>query len=158
MSQHPRPRIEQTAKGIPVLALALGYAGLAPFVAGAAEVWLLPGVMTDFIEEALLAYAAVILTFMGAIHWGLAIRSHRDIVNLQLGLSVIPALMGWVALMLPAVAAYPILILSYLVLYLFDAQAVKLNLAPDWYPKLRLPLTTGAVLSRAAAYANALVR
>jgi len=158
MSEHPRPHIEQTAQGIPVLALALGYAGLAPFVAGAAEMWLLPGVMTDFIEAALLAYAAVILTFMGAIHWGLAMRSHRDIVNLQLGLSVIPAMLGWVALMLPAVAAYPILILSFLVLYLFDSQAVKLNLAPDWYPKLRLPLTTGAVLSLAAAYANALVR
>ncbi len=158
MSEQPLPHIEQTAQSMPVLALGLGYAGLVPFIGGAAELWLLPGVMTDFIEAALLAYAAVILSFMGAIHWGLAMRSHRDIVNLQLGLSVIPALLGWLALMLPAVAAYPILILSFLVLYVFDLEAVKLNMAPDWYPKLRLPLTTGAVLSLAAAYANALVR
>ncbi len=158
MSEHPRPHVEQTAAGIPVLAQWLGYAGLLPFVVGAVELWLLPGFITDFIETALLAYAAVILSLMGAIHWGLAMRSHRDIINLQLGLSVIPALLGWVALLIPAVAAYPILMLSFIVLNLFDLQAVKLNMAPSWYPKFRLPLTIGVVLSLVAAYANVFVR
>ncbi len=158
MSEHPRPQVEQTAMGIPVLALALGYAGLLPFVAGAVELWVMPGIMTEFVESALLAYAAVILSFMGAIHWGLAMRSHRDIVNLQLGLSVIPGLIGWMALMLPALAAYPALILAFVALYFFDLQAVRLSMAPHWYPTLRLPLTIGVVLSLLAAYANALVR
>ena len=158
MSEHPRPKVEQTAAGIPVLAVALGYAGLLPFFAGAAELWLLPGVMTSFVESALLAYAAVILSFMGAVHWGLAMRSHRDIVNLQLGLSVIPALVGWMALMLPAVVAYPSLILAFVVLYVLDLQAVKLNMAPRWYPSLRLPLTAGVVVSLIAGYVNALTR
>ncbi len=156
MSEHPRPQVEQTATGIPVLALVLGYAGLVPFLAGAVELWLLPGFMTDFVEAALLAYAAGILSFMGAIHWGLAMRSHRDIVNLQLGLSVVPALLGWLALMLPVTLAYPLLIVAFLALYFFDLQAVRLSMAPLWYPTLRLPLTVGAVLSLVAAYANLL--
>ncbi len=158
MSEHPRPHVEQTAAGIPVLAQWLGYAGLLPFVVGAVELWLLPGLIIEFIENALIAYAAVILSFMGAIHWGLAMRSHRDIVNLQLGLSVIPALLGWVALLLPAIAAYPILLLAFVVLYLFDLEAVKLNMAPSWYPRFRLPLTIGVVLSLVAAYANVFAR
>jgi hypothetical protein len=153
-----KPKVEETAKGVPVLAQWLGYAGLAPFVAGALELWLLPGVLVDFIERALLTYAAVILSFMGAVHWGLAMRSHRDVINLQLGLSVIPALLAWVALMLPAVAAYPVFILCFIALYVFDLQAVKAHMVPGWYPTLRLPLTIGVVLSLAVAYAYALMR
>ena len=60
---------------LPRLAAQLGYAGLIPFVAGAAITWL-PGPMPFSIEHwPLLAYGAVILTFMGAIHWGLAMHT-----------------------------------------------------------------------------------
>lgn len=158
MIDQPPPRVEQTAKGTPVLAQWLGYAGLVPFIAGAIELWVLPESMIPFIEKALLTYSAVILSFMGAVHWGLAMRSHRDIVNMQLGLSVIPALLAWVALLLPPVIAYPIFILSFIVLFFFDLQAVKAHMAPGWYPSLRLPLTIGVVLSLVVAYANLLVR
>lgn len=158
MIEDLRPQVEATAKGVPVLAQWLGYAGLVPFVAGALELWLLPDILVEFIEQALLAYAAVTLSFMGAVHWGLAMRSHRDVINLQLGLSVIPALLGWVALMLPPAVAYPVFMLSFVMLYVFDLQAVKAHMAPAWYPTLRLPLTVGAVLSLAAAYTNVLLR
>ena len=60
--------------------------------------------------------------------------------------------------MLPAEFAYPVFILAYVVLYLLDLQVVRLNMAPRWYPTLRLPLTVGVVLSLVVAYANALTR
>jgi hypothetical protein len=147
---------ELTSRGTPVLAQWLGFAGLLPFVAGVLELWLIPAPWLEFVERALLAYAAVILSFMGAVHWGLSMCSHRDIANLQLGLSVIPALLGWVALLLPPPYAYPLLMLAFIGLYLADLQAVKAQLAPLWYPSLRLPLTAVVVLCLLAAYAKTL--
>lgn len=154
----PVPPVEQSRSGAPLLAQWLGYAGLVPFIAGALELWLLPGVMVAFIERALLTYAAVILSFMGAVHWGLAMRSSSDLTNLQLGLSVVPALVGWVILMLPPLFAYPAFILSFLGLLVADLQAVRTRLAPRWYAGLRLHLTIGVVLALGAAYAQTFVR
>ena len=89
----------------PRLALGLGLAGLIPFVTGALGLWLTPEAWRDRVLEELLAYAAIILAFMGAIHWGLAMRAEEnsDKAPVQLGLSVIPPLLGWVALALPNV-------------------------------------------------------
>ncbi|QKE65699.1 DUF3429 domain-containing protein [Aquipseudomonas campi] len=95
--------------------------------------------------EALLDYAAVILAFMGAIHWGLAMRAEQQetAARLQLGLSVIPPLLGWLAIAgnLPYGLALPLLLLCFGALYLADLRAVSLGLAPRWYPALRWPLT-----------------
>ena len=84
----------------PQLALLLGYAGLVPFVSGALGIWVTPEGWRPFVLEALLDYAAVILAFMGAIHWGLAIRGEDagEHAQVQLGLSVIPPLLGWLAI------------------------------------------------------------
>jgi hypothetical protein len=51
-------------------AWALGIAGLLPFVASAAGLWLLAPDWASFAALALLTYAAVIVSFLGGIHWG----------------------------------------------------------------------------------------
>lgn len=81
----------------PKLALLLGYAGLVPFVSGALGIWVVPEGWRPLVLAALLDYAAVILAFMGAIHWGLAMRAQEagEAAQLQLGLSVVPPLLGW---------------------------------------------------------------
>lgn len=77
----------------------LGVAGLLPFIAGAAAVWLL-GPQDRLPAVALLAYAALIASFLGGIHWGLAMRdSSADAAQLLWGVS--PSLLGWLALVLP---------------------------------------------------------
>jgi len=67
------------AKKPPQLALLLGYAGLVPFVSGALGIWGIPIGWRPFVLDALLDYAAVILAFMGAIHWGLPCVARRAI-------------------------------------------------------------------------------
>ena len=57
------------------LAWALGVAGLLPFAVGAAGLWLLPPQWAGLAAAALLAYAAVIVSFLGGIHWGLAMAT-----------------------------------------------------------------------------------
>lgn len=99
----------------PKLAVLLGYAGLVPFVGGALGIWVIPLGWRPFVLDALLDFAAVILAFMGAIHWGLAMRAEEtdEKAKLQLGLSVIPPLLGWAALAggLPIGLSLPIFLL-----------------------------------------------
>lgn len=144
----------------PQLALLLGYAGLLPFIFGALGIWLVPLGWRAFMLEALLDYAAVILAFMGAIHWGLAMRAEASDsqAQLQLGLSVIPPLLGWVAIAsgLAISLVLPIFLLAFSGLYLADLHAVRVGLAPKWYPALRTPLTLVVCLCLLLAWASVL--
>lgn len=145
----------------PQLAVLLGYAGLIPFVSGALGIWVIPLGWRPFVLAALLDFAAVILAFMGAIHWGLAMRAQETDARaqVQLGLSVIPPLLGWLAVAsgMPMGMALPICLLAFVGLYLADLRAVKLGLAPRWYPRLRTPLTLIVTLSLLMAWASVLV-
>lgn len=145
----------------PRLAILLGYAGLIPFISGAIGIWITPPAWRTDVLTALLHYAAVILAFMGAIHWGLAMARERqdDAAHRQLGLSVLPALLGWLAISsgLPALLALPLLISGFIGLYLADVHAVKLELAPRWYTALRKPLTAVVLISLLAAWVGVLV-
>ena len=146
----------------PKLALLLGYAGLVPFVSGALGIWITPEGWRVVVLEALLDYAAVILAFMGAIHWGLAMRAENagEPAQIQLGLSVIPPLLGWLAISggMPTSFALPLCLLAFGGLYAADLRAVKLGLAPHWYPSLRRPLTIIVCLSLLVAWASVLLR
>lgn len=145
----------------PRLAILLGYAGLIPFISGAIGIWITPPAWRTDVLTALLHYAAVILAFMGAIHWGLAMARERqdDASHRQLGLSVLPALLGWLAISsgLPALLALALLISGFIGLYMADVHAVKLELAPRWYTALRKPLTTVVLISLLAAWVGVLV-
>ena len=145
----------------PRLAILLGYAGLIPFISGAIGIWITPPAWRTDVLTALLHYAAVILAFMGAIHWGLAMARERqdDAAHRQLGLSVLPALLGWLAISsgLPALLALALLISGFIGLYLADVHAVKLELAPRWYTALRKPLTAVVLISLLASWVGVLV-
>ena len=145
----------------PKLAVLLGYAGLVPFVGGALGIWVIPLGWRPFVLDALLDFAAVILAFMGAIHWGLAMRAEEtdEKAKLQLGLSVIAPLLGWAALAggLPIGLSLPIFLFAFIGLYLADMHAVRVGLAPQWYPALRTPLTLVVCLSLLVAWASVLI-
>lgn len=149
------------AKKPPQLAILLGYAGVVPFISGALGIWVIPLGWRPFVLAALLDYAAVILAFMGAIHWGLAMRAEEtdERAQVQLGLSVIPPLLGWLAIAsgVPMGLSLPILLLAFIALYFADLRAVKLSLAPHWYPSLRTPLTIIVTLCLLLAWTSVLV-
>lgn len=146
----------------PKLASLLGYAGLVPFVTGGLGIWVTPEGWRVVVLAALLDYAAVILAFMGAIHWGLAMRAENASgpAQIQLGLSVVPPLLGWLAISsgMPTILALPLCLLAFGGLYVADLRAVKLGLAPQWYPSLRRPLTIIVCLSLLLAWASVLLR
>ena len=93
---------EATPGPLPPGLVALGYAGVLPFVACVLAVALLEGEGRAFAVRALVAYGAVILSFLGAVHWGLLLRQPGAAARVRLAIGgVLPSLAGWVALLLP---------------------------------------------------------
>ena len=132
----------------PVFATVLGYAGLIPFIAGAAALFSEDPSISGPALYSLTVYAAVILSFMGAVHWGLAMQHHADSGHWQLGLSVVPALVAWLSLSLQAPRESLItLAIAFSVLLLGDLWALSKHLVPSWYRGLRIPLTIVVVIS-----------
>lgn len=132
---------------VPPSALALGAAGLAPFLAlSVTAVWS-PPYYGAFLIELLRAYAVVILVFVGAVHWGLAIRDSGVVSTGQLAWSVVPALVGWIVLFLPMLAALWLLAAGFVTAAAVDYTATRRGLTPLWYMRLRVPLTAVVVLS-----------
>lgn len=80
----------------------LGYGGLVPFVGLALGAWWLPLAQQAMAASALLAYSATILSFLGAIHWGLTMRDVSGPGTGMLLWGVTPSLMAWVGLLVPA--------------------------------------------------------
>lgn len=130
-------------RNTPVAARWLGFLGLIPF--GATVVaGLIPALpLHSLAPQALLAYGAVILSFLGGIRWGLAIVKvgHADLFS-PLFISVLPSLLGWIALLMSASTGLLLLALGFSALLLAD---LRLPTAPPWYGALRLPLSVGAI-------------
>lgn len=142
----------RTLRKGPAAALVLGFAGLSPFVATAIALFITAPQGHDFLRHVLLAYGAAILSFLGGVRWGLAMaKSDREHLWMPLALSVVPSLIGWVALLLPIVAGLSLLALCFVLLLLSD---IRLPQAPDWYRALRVPLSIGAVASLIAGAAS----
>lgn len=147
-----------TTPSVPVVPKYLGYAGLIPFLGLSAGLWFIPRQYESSISLALLAYGAVILSFMGAIHWGVAIKLENTLQNKQLGWSVVPALIGWVALLIPVIYGYSLLIIAFVTLCMVDSYMTRQKTMPQWYPGLRVPLTAVVVLSLISAQVAIVLR
>ncbi len=137
---------------IPAVAKWLGALGAMPFVlfALAGLFWESPA--QQHVHFALAAYGSVILSFLGGIHWGLAIAdtdTGRGNVSraVQLGLSVVPPLVGWGALLITGPSGLLVMAAAFFGMLLFDQHASQKGEVPTWYLKLRPPLTAVVVIS-----------
>jgi hypothetical protein len=116
----------------------LGYAGILPFVALAALMWLVTSELQPFVAIALCGYGATICAFLGGIHWGIAfeeIQAERmaqpdqDIpsklangIGFHLVWGVVPALVAWIAVVMPAYAGLPVLAVLLMACYAVDRK------------------------------------
>lgn len=142
----------------PKVPLALGLAGLAPFLGLSAA--LILGVVppgfadADSVRIALAGYGVAILSFLGGVRWGVALKveegahgkAARDFV-----ISVIPPLIGWFAWFQPSPADLWWLAAAHLALGLLDYGLACRTLVDEWFGRLRLLLSTVAAASLALA-------
>ena len=125
-------------------ALRLGYAGLLPFLAGAALVWLVRPDVHPYVALALSGYAAVILSFLGGIHWGLALREAAPPLP-WLVWGVVPSLVAWLAMLMPANAGLVVFGLALLACYAVDRRLYPAQGLAHWLT-LRFRLSTVAAV------------
>lgn len=124
----------------------LGYAGLLPFAGLAALMWLVHADLLPFVAVALTSYAAVIVSFLGGIHWGVGFLRAPAEPRFHFVWGVVPSLLAWVALLMPAYAALPLLGLVLVACYAVDRKTYPAAGLSRWLP-LRLRLTVVATLS-----------
>ncbi len=140
--------VEENPVALPRTVAWLGYGGLLPFLA------LTPASLLDHHHgavwsDALYAYGAIILSFIGALHWGLAM-SLPELTERQrsacFAWSVVPALIAWPAVLFSPPLAAPLLVFGFIAHYLQDRRLARQATLPGWYLPLRLRLTSVAVI------------
>ncbi len=127
------------------MGLRLGYLGLVPFVFGAALIWFVRPDAQPFVTDALSAYAAVIVSFLGGIHWALGMRAAPpDTARFLWG--IVPSLVAWIAVLMPAHAGLVIHGVMLVVCYLVDRKVYPAHGLAPWLT-LRFRLSGVAALS-----------
>ena len=126
----------------------LGLGGLVPFMSLAAIIVLDVMAWRQLAASLMLAYAALILAFVGGVSWGNALRQESGLPFL---LSMLPFFAALVALHLPLRAALWLLIAAFGAAYLIDRAAAQEGLVPGWFMRLRGQLTTVVLVSLLAA-------
>ncbi|KAG7448285.1 uncharacterized protein BT62DRAFT_1074774 [Guyanagaster necrorhizus] len=149
------------ASSVPKPAMVFGLAGTLPYVgASATTVYLAqqaghaasgvatkidPGVALTILDQALnvqMTYGAVMLSFLGAIHWGMEFAGYggqKGYSRLMLGTA--PMLVAWPSLALDPMAALTTQWVGFTALWWADAKATSNGWAPAWYSQYRFYLS-----------------
>ena len=129
----------------------LGYAGLLPFLLMMLGAWSAdPTWLADFVKGQL-AYAMVILSFLGGVHWGVVLLSHdlpEDVSRKALMWGVTPSLIAWSATLFSGFG-FAVMMAGFIAALPVDKQLYPIYGMPDWMLPLRKRLTmvvVGAIL------------
>ena len=128
----------------------LSHLGLLPFVLGALLIWVsvwtgLAPDLHDFVTKSLSAYSGLMVSFLGGIHWGLALRMTAPPATLFIW-GVVPSLVAWLAVMMPPYAGLVVHGVMLLVCYAVDRRVYPVQGAAQWLV-LRFRLSTVASFS-----------
>jgi len=134
---------------VPPVPLWLGAGGLIPFVILTGAVWFSDEAYRIMAYEWLRTYAAVILSFVGALHWGFAMlhpKMTEPERNTVMAWSVVPALVAWLALLAPLRHGLAVTAAMYALHYAMDRAFVQRFELAEWYLRLRGGLTIVVVV------------
>ena len=130
---------------------ALTLVSLAPMYLLAILAWADP--WREMALRALVASAAISLTFAGAIHWGRVLGQFNNSNQFPTQLfGVLAAFIGWAGLLLPREMGIPMLCAGLTFVWGTEQMLFSDDL-PSWYRKLRNQLTGGAVLAMLIGWA-----
>jgi len=128
----------------------LGYAGALPFVCFAVLAHQPVFISAQTAIFALLSYGAVILSFLGGLHWGRIMVSQSLSAVFSGGsaliYSVLLSLGGWTALLMPEHTAALFLAACFAGALFVDLRLVTTGVWPAFLYRLRLHLSLAAVV------------
>lgn len=136
----------------PRTAAILGYAGLIPFVFTALTIHG-PWPEAALSARVFIAYGAAILAFLGGIQWGLALTPGNEHPTERVVVGILPSLLAWLALLLPAATATIVLAAGFAALLLWERRRCP-GAGPAWYSGLRTRLTLAVLVCHAVALAG----
>jgi len=145
---------------LPPYAQALGYAGLIPLV-GCALALLASGdpQLRHVAERVLVGYGAVILAFLGGVHWGLVLRERSDRAATMLAVGVVPALAGVASTFMAFEMAVVVQVAVFGGLWFYENRVLGPETVPAAYLALRRWLTLAVIAALGLALlSSALVR
>lgn len=131
----------------------VGLGACLPFVICAVGIWFAPETVYFWFFDWLLTYGAVFLGFLGAVHFGAAMTQNLGTWR-PFVWSVVPALIGWLALLMNPVPAFSCLAFGYVAAFFADQKAVRTGLLPPLYMSLRKPMTLLALSAMTLAIAR----
>ncbi|MBR2514780.1 MAG: DUF3429 domain-containing protein [Halomonas sp.] len=123
------------------LAWGLGVAGLIPFAAALGLAWWGPIAWQVVATYSFVYYSAVILSFLGGVHWGAAIQNAQEGSRRRLVLAMVPSLLAWPALIMNTVSGLWVLLAGFILIGGYDMSREGRVGFPRWYLMLRAVLT-----------------
>ncbi|OJD27575.1 hypothetical protein ACJ73_01033 [Blastomyces percursus] len=149
-------------KEVPKEALYLGLAGVLPYLATSLQTvylsWEMNNAITtgtgyyitgqtaemmmSILEPVQVGYGAVILSFLGAVHWGLEWAGYGGKVGYpRYAIGVVAPAVAWPTLFMPIEYALISQFCAFTFLYYNDARAAVKGWTPSWYHMYRFVLT-----------------
>jgi len=133
---------------------ALAFAGILPFAALA--LWLY-GIASDHPWRQativlLTDYAVLTLSFLGGSRWGMALIGRQAERRRDLVLSIVPPLIGWMALATPPPLVFVFLAVAFAAQGAWDSLTLPPGAAPTWFRRARFQLTILAVAALILAF------
>ena len=149
--------VERTATMLALL-------GFVPFAIFTSLLLADPGLISQYAEggaaavgtliDALKLYAAIVLSFVGGIRWGLAIangdggRKESEALVLAAG----PSLIGWFSFFMGEPWSFAVLAVAFAATGWWDSRAAGTKGMPDWFGRLRALLTVLSMGTMIAAF------
>ncbi|PTD03206.1 hypothetical protein FCULG_00009159 [Fusarium culmorum] len=100
--------------------------------------------LLSVIEPLQLGYGAVIISFLGAIHWGLEYAEKSPSLQrtrFRYGMGLASSIIAWPTVILPIEYALTTQFMAFVGLYFADSRAATKGWAPRWYGSYRFLLT-----------------
>lgn len=105
--------------------------------------------------QAITTYAAVIVSFLGGIQWGIGVITQEQQPQTARSLfllSIVPSLLAWAMLFLPSSGSRIIVAIFLLgFVWIIDALLHLQKVIPTWFFKLRSVISAIAIISLIAA-------
>jgi Protein of unknown function (DUF3429) len=119
----------------------VSYAGVVPFVLCLLGIALLPHYgARELAQRIAISYGAVVLAFVGAVHWGLALAGRMAWRPVRIAAAVLPALLGAIATVIGGQRALALLVVGFGVFWLYEHRNAGAEL-PAAYLSLRRNLS-----------------
>ncbi len=117
------------------------YAGLVPLAACPIAMAFLPSYALRLLAEQIaVAYGAMVLASLGAVHWGLALAGRLEWTPRRIAGAILPAVCGAASVVLNGQRGLALLVVSLGVFWLYEHRGAGEEL-PEDYLKLRRHLT-----------------